>query len=391
MNKLVFCGLVALIVSITGCASYPDPIVDGKPFVGIKKLLAAPGEPAKQVDVFLIHGMEYHGSDWAQNSLKALADGFKEKVQPQSGPAVAGIETWTAELSNGVRAVALVWSPLTSRLKQQLCYDQTHKTQPCAIAPPPPSYPWNRASINRDIKDQVIDDGFADVLIYQGDGHRRIKEAIQTALLAARVMTLPGRRWAAPEGLSLKELASASLANNAPLVILSESLGSKMVFDSVWGMLRDPDHREVVQAGAHLYERTEQLFMGANQIPLLMLSQQNNTIYDAAVRNIPGDPLSLLKFFSANRHEPQIVAFSDPNDLFTFALKCYPKKDWEATDVIVSNAVTYIGSGRLAALEDPKPAHTTYLGNPKVMNAIVNGSEGLSAASPGQVCGAGSK
>jgi len=72
-----------------------------------------------------------------------------------------------------------VWSPLTTPLKGQLCYDQTQKSSTCPPSEAAKAYPYDRARLNRELKDVILDDGLSDALIYQGKARDEINAQMQ--------------------------------------------------------------------------------------------------------------------------------------------------------------------------------------------------------------------
>jgi hypothetical protein len=82
----------------------------------------------------------------------------------------------------------------------------------------------------------------------------------------------------------------------------------------------------------------------------------------------------------------RVVAFTDPNDFFSFRLKHVAPSNVQISNVIVSNDWTYLG-----ILERPDTAHCGYAWNPAVLGTIVYGYDGQnvsrSTADVPQNCG----
>jgi hypothetical protein len=340
-------------------------------------------DPSKPLDMLFVHGMCTHDADWATEAVKGVLKalgGDPETVDLRPAE-VAGtrivLHQQTLDTPHGrVRANAVRWSPVTAPLKAQLCYDQTDKGPACAAAPASPPYPYARASLNRRFKDSLLNDCLSDAVIYQGKARDEINAQMQMGILQA-LATTGGR--AAPTGFAA---AAAAMPAELPLVVVTESLGSKVAFDALYKMLTTP----AAAAARRTLARTTQVFMLANQLPILSLADQSldGNVATASVSRggdsaYPADPLGTLFAFRLQNFAPpsglrgpQIVAFTDPNDLLSWALVGRPRAaDYPVVDVIVSNAGSILGQ-----LEMPTTAHRGYKANGVVQRLIACGHPG---------------
>ena len=142
-----------------------------------------------------------------------------------------------------LRNYAIVWSPLTAAAKKTLCYDVSRPNGSC----PASEFDGERASLNSIVKSGLLNDCFADAIVYLGPRGDRIRASMRAAIGAV------GQQRAA--------------AN--PLVLITESLGSKVVTDAILGGTAG----ERIQLLGAL-RNTRVIFMVANQIPLLNLGYQ---------------------------------------------------------------------------------------------------------------------
>jgi hypothetical protein len=326
----------------------------------------------------MVHGMCTHGKDWATTSIARLSSmigGPKEPpISSETVPDTATI-LHRAELATPhgtIRATAVVWSPIVAPLKSQLCYDQSTRSGSCKThAAEAPPYPYTRASLNRDLKDGLLNDCLADAIIYQGKSRDAISAQMQRAILAA----------ATPGGAKLakKSLERAAAQEPTPIAFISESLGSKVTFDALY-MLQTSSDVDERAAGVQTFDRFAQVYMGANQLPILALADQDvgGVTKLRTEREYPADPLGAL--LSSRKASPsmrakqtmQVVAFTDPNDLLSYALaRATPVVSFDVIDVIVSNAWTYFDF-----LERPDTAHTGYRTNESVTRLIACGTMG---------------
>jgi hypothetical protein len=376
------CTLALLGALCAGCATpFGTPVFESRPagqtdFPGIAQLAAS--APGQGMDVLLVHGMCTHDARWAQASIASLSRMLGGPDAPAALPeAVPGTQTtlYRAALPTAhglVNASALVWSPVIAPLKAQLCHDQTDPSDTCrALAPDTPPFPFERAHLNRALKDRLLDDCLADALIYQGRSREAISAQIQLALLAA---STPGGAALARPGL----LRAASTASR-PIVFIAESLGSKVAFDAIYRLQTSADSAER-SAGTRLFDRFAQVFMAANQLPLLALADQDlgGASKARSAPDYPVDPLAALlshrqaRSLAADARPLRVIAFTDPNDLLSYTLsRSTGTQPFDVVDVIVSNERTLFG-----IFERPDTAHTGYLANAAVTRLMACGTAG---------------
>lgn len=361
LARIVTGMLVGLLLS--SCSTpYKEAVVvaaDGKPeFPGIYQLLGSKPD----VDVLMVHGMCTHDEAWVRESISALAAQLGDhstpaiRPQPVPGTKVTIFRADIAASAGQAHVAALLWSPITAELKSSLCYDQSDKSalclrQPRASAP----YPYKRASLNQGLKDGLLDDCLADALIYQGKSREAISEQVQAAIALA--------------------LSGGTAGGARPLVVMTDSLGSKVAFDALFRLTVSPTDGPRA-AAARAVERIEMVFMRANQLPILALADRSISPNTAlAIDRFPADPigavLSLKKRAFVAAPSNRVVAFTDPNDLLSYILTptSFAKNgQYALVDVIVSNQPTYFG-----LVERPDLAHTSYSTNPAVVRLIACG------------------
>ena len=344
-------SLLPVLASLAACSTpYRPPAVvhDSATFPGIAGVVAVAGP--RPVDVILVHGMCTHDTAWAERQIDRIA-GIIEEHAPtaatgpvaSTAPARIGVVERTRRLAGGtVRFHALVWSPLTAPLKHQLDFDMTGTPTDCSGAG---ECKPKRASLNGYVKDNLLNDCLSDAVIYEGESHVAIRDAmVQT----------------------IAHVIDNNPDSEAPLVVVAESLGSKMLFDALSAMLESwqPQTRALGQEAAR---RLGLLFMAGNQLPILGLAEQSAGPRALAV------PDALQRFLDLRRRQPNrrtetlqrlaVVAFTDPNDLLSYRLLPvrYAAPDVAVADVLVSNDTSWLG-----LIENPMTAHLDYLSNPDV-------------------------
>ena len=372
MSRVWF--VLAIATALAGCTTPfrpAVPVYGGHEFSGLVDLanLSSPGVDAQPVDVVLVHGMCTRDDKWANGAIDSLVRAVdpnaapKEPVPSTVIPRTGGIRVVkrTETLAGGVfNFSALIWSPVVAPLKEQLDYDRTGQPTNCAL---PGECKPKRALLNGKFKDGLLNDCLADALAYQGLSRKAIRDRMVEAIT------------------NVESSARLSSATQRPLVLITDSLGSKLTFDALAEMLSAPGTERSAAAGESATTRLVKVFMNANQLPILGLADQDigpvegPALMASSVRE---DSLQrLLNFKSQPRLQqlglPQkmsLVAFTDPNDLLSYRLlpARFTVPGVEVSDVLVSNDTTYFG-----LLERPDTAHTEYDANPEVRAFIACG------------------
>jgi hypothetical protein len=357
--------MLGLVICLAGCSTpYRPPVVvyDSDNFPGINDMIRENAQ--RPLDVLLVHGMCTHDSKWAHRAIDGIAKNIDSRyVAPPPGAEQAArpdeiqIIAQTSQLAGStVRMNALVWSPLTSAFKQQLADDSTGDYTDC-------SKPGNtektckprRSRFNGQLKDGLLNDCLADALIYQGHYEAMRLQMAQT----------------------LKKVLEPTADNQGKtLVLISESLGSKILFDALIYMVAQNDDARMHSLAAGALDQLGVVFMGANQLPMLQFADPGAPAKAFAASTTQGDSLAGLLQAWRQRPGPKfidhlaIVAITDPNDLLSYRLlrSQYNSPDVAIANVLVSNQSTWLG-----LLEEPYGAHTTYLDNPDVNRLIMSG------------------
>ncbi len=374
MKRSLLLFFLASVLSSCGMP-YKQPVFvrGAADFDGIVSVVERSGDAP--VDVLLVHGMCAHDETWAYNAINMIIRAIDSNVPPSFAPRTAahqrveGIQVVrkSVDIAGGsIRFSALIWSPLTMPLKKQLLYDMTGEPSNCATAD---VCKPERAKFNGLLKDGLLNDCLADAMIYQGRSRTAIREAMIEAI--AGVVEDAERR--------------ARGIEPGPLVLISESLGSKLTFDALEYMTRDQAPAKTKIIGDMALDRLALVFMRANQLPILGLADQDirsKAPRDPGVSDLKAED-SLQRILEAKRKPTPptrattntipaitLVAFTDPNDLLSYRLQSsrYRTPDIAVADVLVSNAMTYLG-----LFERPDKAHTDYRTNAAVASLIACG------------------
>jgi hypothetical protein len=356
--------------ALSGCSTpyrLPVFVYGGAEFQGIAGVIEKSG--SQPVDVVMVHGMCTNTSATVNAAIDGLLTALDSNIPPAPPAEVKALaETNEIQIVKRqatiggvpVRFSALVWSPLTTPLKQQLAYDMTGEPTDCSVAG---ECKPRRAKFNGQFKDGLLNDCLADVMIYQGISRKAIREKMVEAI--TQVVDQSDAQ------------ARADGTEPGTLVLVAASLGSKISFDALDEMVHRKAPGRHRSAGESAVRRLGLIFMEANQLPILGLADQE--IESAAARSsaapaAPEDSLQRILQLKANRQLNAIsltsltlVAFTDPNDLLSYRLQPsrYAVPGVAVADVLVSNDTTYFGR-----IERPDRAHTGYSANPAVTSLI---------------------
>lgn len=378
-------GMLCLSLVLASCTRpYSDPVVEEPGVVeadaSFDGLLdhAARLPEGVALRVAVVHGMCDHDQKWASDRL-AIYGRELNAAEPelQVLPTVGGIERYRAVLEPpGVAPLELifvVWSPLSGPLKDEILYD---------AAPPDGEFPFQRAALNQTLKEELLNRCFADAIVYSGPAGEPIRRSMER--VACELL-----------GGMLDDRGVCRFADDsapAALVFVTESLGSKVLFDAVRRLREraegaDPGAEERLEAAVG---RTQAVYMLANQVPLLDLAEAAVDLPDAGrEESAVVEPRSSLHDFlnilragrdeSATRSEEmrafervEVIAFTDPNDLLSYRLLPdeigMDPSSVRLVNVIVSNAPAWLGF-----VERPDSAHMGYRTNAAVAELLVHG------------------
>jgi len=171
-----------------------------------------------------------------------------------------------------------------------------------------------RRKYNRRLKDEMVNYGFSDAVMYLGPAGQEIRNAVKGAMCAASLdasghkFEFQGKSISATEACTQAAMRETKTNQFA---FVSESLGSKIVFDVMREALTDGRATVLddMIAGTEIY-------MLANQIALLSLSDLSREPAKAAA--IPAD-----------RPRPKIIALSEINDFLSYEITPFFKNLWE--------------------------------------------------------------
>lgn len=244
-----------------------------------------------------------------------------------------------------------------------------------------------RRKFNRILKDDLVNYGFSDAVMYLGPAGDEIRTAVGGAMCSA-ALDAAGYSFE-EQGASVNKEDICSLANDTSIQLnqfafVTESLGSKIVFDLMREAQRD--NRDTIID--ELISGSE-VYMLANQLALLSLSDLSVTPQPALTRS------------ASTEDRPRLVAMSEINDFLSYELVPFieqiqrrtfkngrassglktaqqrqdtiEKLGFDMVDVRLEFADKLIPV--LNGFVDPKDAHSGHAGEEEIMKLILCGAK----------------
>jgi hypothetical protein len=362
--------------------------VRGVPFEGLEDFLIkvekeAEGSEKKSPDlkVLMVHGIGTHHPGYsarmAENLARALSlnkvnETYRELTltRPQyPGQRVGNLRICRFLNGDGTRQMIfyeLTWDPIIEAEKQNLGFDDSEE------------YAFRRTSINRLLK-EFVNDTVPDVLIYKGTSQEMIQFAVTQSLcwMIGRdweELPVSGAHYCDP----LKEHIHKNIEDR--FVFITHSLGSRITVDAMQHLAtlarKDPRLVKCVEA---LKQKEFTVFMLSNQLPLLQMGSPKPEV-TGRINEIcsSNGPRSAERLFG----RLNLVAFSDPNDLFSYSLP--PRFLDEHLDSRICPSITNVILNvapikdlfGYAEVANPMSAHTSYDNDSRVIGLITRGIGG---------------
>ena len=387
-------------IIISGCSSFGKGVAEaflekqededtracqvfGDSFGGIEPNLTRTGSRTK---VLMVHGVGHHVPGYSAQFLEKLAKNLKLTVinrdhkelsltdpfDPNKQLGTLRVKRLTNEdASKELLFYELSWSAITAPEKLELEYDNSGE------------YSYRRADINDMFKKFANDTG-PDPMIYFGNKHDDILTSFRQSfcwMIKSEWESLPAK-----SSEFCNPMAEQSLENltNDNYSVVSHSLGSRITIDAFQSFLdifRDKNKAfgkpELKAKIINAFKNQEiPLYMLSNQLPVLQLGQKL-----PEVTNAKADYCSPEGSHYNERmlNKTSIIAFSDPNDLLSYAIPYgYANEkidsrfcvDITNININVANVIDLMGMGTMA---NPLTAHTGYDSDDRVVALIAKG------------------
>ena len=408
-SRLLLLSLLFSACVLSGCASFGEGIgqgvanailekadaedtrvcqVWGQPFTGIDQALL---QQKGKTKVLMIHGVGAHTPGYSTEFMEKLAAELDLTIRslrsknisltsPDNPNKKLGNLRVTRYSDNGKTRTMLfyelTWSEITAAEKALLAFDNSGE------------YSFRRAEINNLMKEFSNDTG-PDPIIYLGKSRPDILTAFaQSFCWMAQgywddLPSTPGRLvcTTADKGASI-----AQKIRNDDFVFISHSLGSRITIDGMQQIASDI-HKQIsgtlesinrasTKVIDALKEKEITLFMLSNQLPMLQLGRELPEVTNQkAAYCTPDSPKYEARLVS----KTSLIAFSDPNDLLSYAIPPGFSDDYldsrlclEITNINI-NIATIIDAFGLGKLANPMEAHIGYDSDDRVVALIAKG------------------
>ena len=304
--------------------------------------------------IFMFHGMslgkpeklEELYDSWAEEKINTILEELdvSERVESQTEPHITkgAIRVYRYEVNLENQGQIIFYEvnyagyfvdqesyPFDARDKKELYTDNEALIE-------------SAVTINKDLKRELVVWGLADAVTYLN--HKKRDVILKNI------------------SYFLKETFEAN--PNSKVVFITESLGSKVLFDSLMRLynLRRKDVSPCQEKDNNILRNVQTIYMMANQLALIELGTEEPPRY------------SWKRLFEEDclPENLTVVAFSDPNDLLTFpvgAIINQYSNRIRVIDIAVNNNSTSL----LGIFNNPFKAHTKYFKNTKVLDLLIKG------------------
>jgi len=400
-NRTRLIIIVTLSLVLAGCSGIGRGVADaflsrekedkrkceiyGKSFAGVNKII---NQAEGITKLLYVHGVGEHDSGYSTEFMEKLSAElglnkrealFKEILLVGPGQDKTPLGTLRVhKLMNRkddqrtLLYYELTWSEITRAEKALLAYDNSGE------------HSFRRASFNNLLKKFSNDTG-PDPLIYRG----KSRETILTSFVQS-FCWMGISKWSdiPVKGSHYCDARNADSFINLKddeYVFVSHSLGSRIAIDGLQHIVslferrvQEDDSKRIVALHKMLKDKQINMFMLSNQLPMLQLGREDPTVFGEIMSYCGGGEKSHARMF----RETSIVAFSDPNDILSYAIPQNFSERYldsricpSVTNVFINIAHVndVFGFGEFA---NPLTAHIAYDRDDRVVNLIAHGLNG---------------
>lgn len=388
LNKIALFLLATF--ALSGCASFGEGIAQavlnkqeeadlrrceiwGKPFSGLEPNLAVQHGRMK---VLMVHGVGDHLAGYSTQFLEKLAHELNLPIRASQYKEITLTSRRTTTQLGNLRInrllskdrqrellfYELTWSPITSKQKSVLAYDNSGE------------YAFRRAEVN-DLMKKFSNDTAPDPIIYLGDSRDDILTSFAQSFCWMTKSSWEDLPTGLPEPCSFNDESAATNILTDNYAIVSHSLGSRISIDGMQRIASVAKDRNVNFRRA-LQQKELPIYMLSNQLPMLQLGRGLPEVNNqkAAYCDAKGE-----KYHERLLKKMPIIAFSDPNDLLSYAIPTGFVENYldsrlciDVTNVSINIATVYDAFG-LGKFANPMQAHIGYDADDRVIALIAKG------------------
>ncbi len=388
--------LTILSVVLSGCASFGKGVAEavlekssaedtracqvrGKSFAGI-----APGLAKSQgkTKVLMVHGVGDHWPGYSTEFLEKLAkelkvtakiSNYKDIKLMSSNDPLGELRVTRLQNENNSKELwfyELSWSEITRDQKALLAFDNSGESS------------FRRAEVNNLLKKFSNDTG-PDPIIYLGKSRELILRGFAQAFCWMNKNSWKDIPKDGRHTCTFTDSIGGN-SNQDEFVFISHSLGSRIVIDGLTrmaSMLEHPENKSTLQTidrmkREELQQKHIQFYMLSNQLPMLQLGRE---LPEVTAQQADYCKSNGSKYSSRMFSETSIIAFSDPNDLLSYAIPAEFSEKYldsrlciNVTNIIINVAKVFDAFG-LGKIANPMEAHVGYTEDDRVVALIAKG------------------
>ena len=350
--------------------------ITGEKFTGLKPQLEVPGRKMK---VLMVHGVGNHLPGYSTQFLEKLAKELDLTVTAKAYKNITLADPKHPDNHLGNLRInrylnkdkdqeflfyELTWSEITAKDKEVLSYDNSGEQS------------FRRAEVN-DLLKKFSNDTGPDPIIYLGEK----REDILTAFAQSFCWMVSGDWNSLPD--DVHQLCSSKNVTpfyNDSYAFVSHSLGSRITIDGlqrIASILANGETAPYYTAISNVMKNKEvPIYMMSNQLPMLQLGRTLPEVSNQETAYCRQDG---AKFSERMLSRTNIIAFSDPNDLLSYAIPHdFVNKYLDSrlcanvTNININVAKVYDAFG-LGKLANPMDAHVGYDTDDRVIALIAKG------------------
>jgi hypothetical protein len=386
----IFLLLIAT-TQLSGCASLGKGIAEaflekqksvdtrlceiwGKPFKGLAPFL---DNKQGKMKVLMVHGVGDHLPGYSSQFIEKLAQELDlpvmsahyknitltSRLDPSKNLGNLRINRLLSkDQSKELLFYELTWSVITAKQKEVLAYDNSGE------------YAFRRAEVNNLMKKFSNDTG-PDPIIYLGESREDILVSFGQSFCWMTKSNWNDLPDDVTQACSFNDDTAAANMQIDQYAFISHSLGSRITIDGMQRIASLLDKRDADFTAA-LKNKEIPIYMMSNQLPMLQLGRKLPEVSNqkAAYCQANGE-----KYNQRMLTKTPIIAFSDPNDLLSYAIPHGFVEKYldsrlciDVTNININVATIFDAFG-LGKLANPLEAHVGYDTDDRVIALIAKG------------------
>lgn len=348
--------------------------ISGKAFKGVSPFLD--NKPGK-MKVLMVHGVGDHLPGYSTQFVEKLAKELDLPVMSSqyknitltdrhnTGKNLGNLRITRLLSKNRSKELLfyeLTWSVITAKQKEVLAYDNSGE------------YSFRRAEVNNLMKKFSNDTG-PDPIIYLGESREDILVSFGQSFCWMTKSNWDGLPDDVMQACSFNDDTAAANILIDHYAFISHSLGSRITIDGMQRIASLIDQRDV-DFGNALKNKEIPIYMMSNQLPMLQLGRKLPEVSNQqdAYCQMNGE-----KYNQRMLAKTPIIAFSDPNDLLSYAIPHGFVEKYldsrlciDVTNININVATIFDAFG-LGKLANPLDAHVGYDTDDRVVALIAKG------------------